>query len=220
MGRFWVPERTFATAGAAAPAVASAVASAADRHARAYIAYFEELLRSIDIDAVCRVVEILRHARDRGATVYVAGNGGSAATATHLSSDLGKAAKRSGRPPFKVMSLSDNVSWVTALANDEGYERVFSGQLENFAAPGDVLIAISASGSSRNLVAAVEYARQSGVRTVGILGFDGGALVSLVDEAVWVETALGMYGPVETAHVLICDVITSCLIEDRAPEEA
>jgi D-sedoheptulose 7-phosphate isomerase len=201
---------------ATADSADSAVLAAAEHQARAYIAFFGELLQSFDIAAVCRVVDTLRDARDRGATVYIAGNGGSAATASHLANDLGKAAKRSGQRPFKVMSLSDNVAWITALANDEGYERVFSGQLENFAAPGDVLIVISASGNSPNLLEAVQHAQRNGVRTVGVLGFDGGALLSVVDEAVWVETAPGVYGPVETAHVLLCDVISTCLIEDRA----
>ena len=98
---------------------------------------FETLLQQVNVDAVERVYHILRGARERGATVYVAGNGGSAATAAHWVNDLGKGAKQSGRAPLRVMSLSDNISWLTALANDEGYERVFAGQLENFARPRD-----------------------------------------------------------------------------------
>ena len=104
--------------------------------ARDYLQGFNELLKGIDLDAVARAAEMLRAARDDGANVYIAGNGGSAATATHFANDLGKATKRSGCAPIRVLSLSDNVSWLTALANDEGYERVFSGQLENFAKPG------------------------------------------------------------------------------------
>src|SRR5688572_32944538 len=103
------------------------------------------------VDAIYRVGRLLSDARDKSATIYIAGNGGSAATASHWVNDLGKATKSAGRAPIRVMSLSDNVSWLTALANDEGYERVFCGQLENFARPGDVLIVISASGNSPNL---------------------------------------------------------------------
>src|SRR5205809_6321051 len=117
------------------------------------------VLRRVDLDAVERIVDRLRFARDNAGTVFVAGNGGSAATASHWVNDLGKATKRSGRAPMRVMSLNDNVSWMTALANDEGYERIFSGQLENFAQPGDVLVVISASGNSPNLVRAAELGR-------------------------------------------------------------
>ena len=107
-----------------------------------YLPAFEQLLRLIDQDAIERIVESLSAARESGATIYVAGNGGSAAIASHWVNDLGKATKRSGSPPIRVMSLNDNVSWLTALANDEGYERVFAGQLENFAKPGDVLVVV------------------------------------------------------------------------------
>lgn len=188
--------------------------------ARRYLEEFRALLDRIDPASLSRVADHLRSARDRGATIYVAGNGGSAATATHLVNDLGKATKRSGCPPLRVMCLSDNVSWLTALANDEGYERVFAGQLENFARPGDVLIVISCSGSSENLVEAVECAQEREVRTIGILGFDGGVLKDRVDEPVWLESEIGKYGPVESAHSVICDILTTCLIEDRPRKTA
>ena len=180
-----------------------------------YLERFATLLRALDHEAVVRAVETLRRARDEGRTVFIAGNGGSAATASHLANDLGKAAKHASRSPFRVMSLADNASWLTALANDEGYDRVFAGQLENFAEDGDVLIVISASGNSSNLVQAVELARGRRLATIGFLGFDGGALLSMVDDAVLVETEIGQYGIVETAHSLICDVVTACLIADR-----
>lgn len=179
-----------------------------------YLATFRDLLDRIDLDGVTRAVELLRNARDRGSTIFIAGNGGSAATAAHLVNDLGKATKSSGRRPMRVMCLSDNVSWLTALGNDEGFERVFTGQLENFASPGDVLILISASGNSPNLVDAAGYAGEQGVETIGILGFDGGKLKRMVDEALWLESSIGLYGPVETGHSVICDVITTCLIRD------
>ena len=123
--------------------------------AATFLRDFETLLHAVNLDAVERIYQILRGARDRGSTVYIAGNGGSAATAAHWVNDLGKGAKESRRAPLRVMSLSDNISWLTALANDEGYERVFAGQLENFANPRDVLIVLSASGNSPNLLRAV-----------------------------------------------------------------
>jgi D-sedoheptulose 7-phosphate isomerase len=113
------------------------------------------------------------------------------------------------------MSLSDNVSWLTALANDEGYDRVFSGQLENFARPGDVLIVLSASGNSPNLIEAVNLARRRGVRTVGFLGFDGGALKGQVDDYIWLSTEKGAYGLVESGHSLLCHILTACLMQPR-----
>jgi D-sedoheptulose 7-phosphate isomerase len=162
--------------------------------------------------SVGRVVDLLNEARARGGTVYIAGNGGSASTASHWVNDLGKATKDPGKPPMRVMSLSDNVSWLTALANDEGYERVFSGQLENFANAGDVLIVISASGNSPNLVAAVELAKSRNVATVALLGFDGGTLKDRVDEYLWLPTEKGTYGLVEGAHSVLCHVLTACLV--------
>jgi D-sedoheptulose 7-phosphate isomerase len=185
--------------------------------AQRYLDDLGALLARVDLAALGRVVGVLQAARDQGATIYLAGNGGSAATAAHLANDLGKATKRSGRAPLRVMCLSDNVPWLTALANDEGYGRVFAGQLENFARPGDVLIVISASGNSENLVQAVELARARGVATVGVLGFDGGRLKAAVDEALWLRSPQGLYGPVESAHMVVLDIVTTCLIEDRAP---
>jgi len=179
-----------------------------------YLATFRTIVDDIDLAGVLRAVELLRKARDRGATIYIAGNGGSATTATHLANDLGKATKQSGQRPLKVLSLSDNVAWLTALANDEGYDRVFAGQLENFAEEGDLLIVISASGRSANLVAAVDLALQRGVDTLGILGFDGGVLKDRVDECLWVKSRIGAYGPVETGHALLCDLLTTSLIND------
>jgi D-sedoheptulose 7-phosphate isomerase len=178
-----------------------------------YVHAFAALLHQIDADAIGRIVESLRSAGNRGSTIYVAGNGGSAATASHWVNDLGKATKCSGETPLRVMSLSDNVSWLTALANDEGYDRVFSGQLENFARAGDILIVISASGNSPNLVEAVEFARRQGVLTIGFLGFDGGVLKNKVDDCLWFRTEKGAYGLVESAHSLLCHILTTCLMQ-------
>ena len=176
-----------------------------------YLASFEQLLHTIDAHAIERITTCLDDARERGATIYVAGNGGSAAIASHWANDLGKATKCPGRPSIRVMCLSDNVSWLTALANDEGYERVFVGQLENFARRGDVLAVISSSGNSPNLIRAVELARDRGLTTIGLVGFDGGALKNLVYETLWVATEKGAYALVEPAHLMVCHLVTTCL---------
>lgn len=179
-----------------------------------YLRDFKTLLKQVDLNAIERVVEHLRVARERGAMIYGAGNGGSAATASHWVNDLGKATKQSRGNPMRVMCLSDNIPWLTALANDEGYERVFSGQIENFAQPGDVLVAISASGNSKNLVKAVDFAKCHGVLTIGFLGFDGGILKDMVDEYIWLPTEYGAYQLVEDGHSMLCHIITTCLIQD------
>lgn len=180
-----------------------------------YLRRFDAVVRLIDVDGLERVVHRLRRARDDRATVLVAGNGGSAATASHWVNDLGKATKRSGQTPMRVMCLSDNTSWLTALGNDEGYDSVFAGQLDNFGERGDVLVVISASGNSPNLLRAVELAQSRGMVTIGLLGFDGGALHSKVTEALWLPSSIGDYGVVETGHALLTDLITTCLIADQ-----
>ncbi|MGH9150350.1 MAG: SIS domain-containing protein [Acidimicrobiales bacterium] len=183
--------------------------------AEGYLTTFRRLIDRIDLDGVDRLVELLAQARAAGATVFIAGNGGSAATASHWANDLAKATKRDDLDPFRVMSLTDNASLLTALANDEGYDRVFAGQLENFAEEGDVLIVLSASGRSPNLVRAVELANRLGVMTVGLLGFDGGPLKDLLAEAVWLPTETGEYGITESAHSLVADLVTTCLVKGR-----
>ena len=182
----------------------------------AHLSNVRTLLNRVPMFQLERIVEIFRKARDEGSFIYIAGNGGSSATASHWVNDLGKATKRSGRRPMRVVCLSDNTSWLSALANDEGYDRVFSGQLENFAKPGDVLVCISASGNSPNLLRAVEVAEERGLTTIGILGFDGGALKSRVDVVLCVSTDKGAYEVVEDIHSVICHAITKCLIADRA----
>ncbi len=184
------------------------------RIATEYLSALARALATLDLDAVARSVDELRRVRDVGGTVFVAGNGGSAATASHFVNDLGKATKVSGRTHVRIMGLCDNVSWLTALANDEGYDRVFSGQLENFAGPQDALVVISASGSSPNLLRAVELAKDRGTTTIGVLGFDGGRLREMVDECLLVETPHGAYGLAESAHSVVLDILTTCLVRD------
>jgi len=180
-----------------------------------HFANVRRVLTEVQVVAVQRIVEVCREARDQGAFIYVAGNGGSSSTASHWVNDLGKATKRSGYRPLKVMCLSDNTSWFSALSNDEGYEQSFAGQLDNFATPGDVLICISASGNSPNLVRAAELARSRKLTTLALVGFDGGVLGDLVDTAVCVHTEKGAYELVEDVHSAICHAVTRCLADSR-----
>ncbi len=179
--------------------------------AATHVGEVQAALRHLDLDAVERVAERLHQARLRGATIYVAGNGGSAATASHWVNDLGKATRRWGGCRTRVMSLSDSTSWLTAVANDEGYEHAFAEQLENFATPGDLLVLVSASGSSPNLLRAVDVAQAHGMETAALLGFDGGLLKERVDEHVLVSTPKGAYELVEDLHNVVCHICTRIL---------
>ena len=154
---------------------------------REYLARVRDLLDGLAAPAD-RFVEALWGAFEAGATVFLAGNGGSAAAASHFGQDLAKGTLADMRATrrFRVIPLTDNVGYITALANDEGYESVFEQQLRNLGQAGDVLVAISGSGNSANVLRAVDYARSIGMRTVGITGYDGGALRKQADLSVHV----------------------------------
>src|SRR3989442_3424668 len=141
------------------------------------------VLSEIPIDAIERAVGIILDAYDNGAHVYVVGNGGSATNATHFACDLSKATIVDGRARLRVTSLTDNIALLTAWANDTSYERVFSEQLTNLLDPGDVVIAISASGNSPNVVSAVVAARLMRASTIALVGLAGGPLLDAGDGA-------------------------------------
>ena len=154
--------------------------------------YFDELQRvaaGLSHDAVNQVADTLVKANESGQTVYLFGNGGSASLASHLACDLGKGtAYCNGGKRFRVLALTDNLPTLTAWANDAGYEDVFSEQLRNFVQPHDVAFAISGSGNSKNVLNALQVAREAGATTVGISGFQGGEMKSLCDVCVVVPS--------------------------------
>jgi len=166
------------------------------------------VLNEIPIDAIERVVGIILDAYDNGAHVYVVGNGGSATNATHFACDLSKATIVEGRARLRVTSLTDNIALLTAWANDTSYDKVFSEQLTNLLNPGDVVVAISASGNSPNVVSAVRAARLMGASTIGLVGFAGGRLLESVDAAIHVPSS--DYGVVEDCHSVLEHAITVC----------
>ena len=131
---------------------------------------------SLDYAEIDRVVELLIDARDRGATIFFLGNGGSAATASHFANDMGVCASVEGKKPFRAISIVSNMAYVTCLGNDFGYENIFVGQLRNLMRPGDIVVGISASGNSPNAVKALEYANEHGATSVAIVGFYGGVM--------------------------------------------
>ncbi len=176
-----------------------------------YIAHLKNVLDRFDRREIGRFIGTLLGARERGATVFFIGNGGSAATASHFANDLTIGTK-AVNPPFRVMSLTDNVAVLTAIANDFGYDDVFSRQLEVLGKKGDVLVGISASGNSPNLLRAFQSAKAAGILTVAVTAFDGGKLKSLADETVHVATGAGEYGPAEDAHMALDHLVSAYLM--------
>jgi D-sedoheptulose 7-phosphate isomerase len=171
----------------------------------------EAALRSLDLDAVESVVSVLTAARRDGRQVFTCGNGASAALASHFAADLAKMASPGSRR-FRATALTDNVPLITAWANDFGYREVFSRQLANLLCERDVLVAISCSGNSQNVIAALETARARGGETIGLLGFDGGCAKPLVDHIIWCGDS--HYGIVEDVHYVICHIIANFLSRD------
>lgn len=162
-------------------------------------------LDSIDLDKVNRAIEILKIARAEGRRIFVCGNGGSAATASHFATDLVKGASF-GRPDrFRIMALTDSLSTLTAYSNDVSYECVFAEQMKNFAEPGDVVVAISGSGNSPNVVCAVEYGNSIGCTTIALTGRDGGRLGPLAQLNIQVPHP--HMGRIEDAHMVILHMI-------------
>lgn len=147
------------------------------------------------------VADTLLQCHHRGGTVFIVGNGGSAATASHFACDLAKGTQTSGVPPFRVMPLTDNMPLITAWANDVGYEHVFAQQLVTLARPGDALVVISASGNSANVLEAARAARRHGVSTIAFTGATGGKLRRLADLTVRVPSP--SIEQVEDAHLII-----------------
>lgn len=195
----------------------------AREHASRYVTEVCGLLRGLDLDPVARFIDLLDEARRRGATVFFVGNGGSAATASHWANDLGIGTRVEGVAGFRAVSLTDNVAVLSALANDFGYEEVFTRQLVGLFRPADVLVAISVSGNSPNVVRAVEWANAHGGMTVGLIGFDGGKLRTVCQLAIHAPGARGNYGPAEDVHLFLDHLVTGCLRQrllDERPRTA
>jgi D-sedoheptulose 7-phosphate isomerase len=180
-------------------------------YSRRYARYLGELLNNLDCGAIDRVGRLFEHARQTGRTIFLIGNGGSAATASHVANDLGLGPRAYGGDAYRAISLTDNVAFMTAAGNDIGYESLFVEQLRTLLTPGDIVVGISASGNSPNILRAIEYAKTRNAVTVGLTGFDGGALREIVDESIHIATARGDYGPVEDLHLVLGHLITTYL---------
>ena len=179
--------------------------------AGAYLDYLTSVLKTIDAREIGQFIETLLEARESGATIYFIGNGGSAATASHFANDIA-IGTNSYDKPFRAISLTDSNAIITAVGNDFGYEEIFVRQLRVLGRTGDVVVAISASGNSPNLIRALDYAKSIGIKTVAITAFDGGKIKQMADEGVHVPTALKEYGPAEDAHMVLDHLVGAYLM--------
>lgn len=174
-----------------------------------YVTTLQETINQFPKDEIVRVIELLHSARLTGKQIFIMGNGGSASTATHMVCDLAKNTRKMGCPHFKVIGLSDNMAIFSAYANDEGYENVFAQQLANLVMPEDIVIAISASGNSKNVLNAVSLAKSQNATTIGFTGFDGGQLAKMVDINIHVNSNIIEH--VEDAHLILEHLIVKAL---------
>ena len=177
-----------------------------------YCDYVTRVISSLDHDAIQKIIDVFLEAERNNKHIFFIGNGGSAAISTHFACDLGKGTKNHTNR-VRTSALADNLSTFTAYANDNGYEHVFSKQLENCLNKGDIVVSISSSGNSQNLINAVTYAKTIGAKTVSFLGFDGGKLKEISDVSLVVKTEKGEYGPVESIHGLLNHLITSYIYQ-------
>lgn len=175
-----------------------------------YFDYLHSVLKKIDKEQIKQFIDSILDARNRGSTVFFIGNGGSASTASHFANDL-SIGTNSYERPFRIISLCDNNSILTAVGNDFGYDDIFLRQLQTLAEEGDLLVAISASGNSPNLVKAFEYAKGSGIKTIALTAFDGGKLKEMAEEGIHVPTEEREYGPAEDAHLILNHLVGAYL---------
>lgn len=180
-------------------------------HIQNYISGLQQTLEQLPRQLIADVVGVLQNARLQGNNVFIMGNGGSASTASHFVCDLAKNTRHAGLPHFRVIGLTDNTAIFSAYANDEGYESVFSQQLVNLIGSGDVVIGISASGNSKNVINAIEEAQKHDATTIGFTGFDGGRLGQIVDINLHVKSNIIEH--VEDIHLMLEHVIVKTIKE-------
>lgn len=180
------------------------------KFAKKYIKQLISALQNSNIEAIEEIITLLDKTKGK---VYIIGNGGSAATASHMVNDLGVGLKRRNIKNLQVQSLSENSSVCTALANDIGYKNIFYMQLKDKITKDDILIAISCSGNSKNIIKVVKYAKKRGAKVIGLTGFNGGKLKKFADINFHVATKKGEYGIVEDMHSIVNHIIYSYYID-------
>jgi D-sedoheptulose 7-phosphate isomerase len=180
-----------------------------------YIQKLKTLIDRIDLDRISDILDAIKKTVESKSRIYVIGNGGSSAIASHMVNDLGTGLRRRDIINFDIVSLADNTPVGTAIANDIGYENIFYMQLKGLLKKDDVIIAISCSGNSANIIKAVTYAREIGSTVIGCTGFDGGALRKLSDISFHIETPQGEYGLVEDVHTILDHLLHSYLLSTK-----
>ena len=178
-----------------------------------YLMRLKHILDDIDAEVVSDIIDELELTLVNKSRIYIIGNGGSSATASHMVNDLGAGLRRRDIVNFDVMSLGDNSPVVSAIANDIGYENIFFMQMKGLINPNDIVIAISCSGDSPNIVKAVDYAKDLGCKIIGITGFDGGYLKAISDISFHVNAPKNEYGLVEDVHMILDHIIYSYYIQ-------
>ena len=176
-------------------------------YAQRYFERLRQVLDGIDHSEIDRFVDLLLQARQSSRNIFFVGNGGSAATSSHFANDL-SIGTRQQEKSFKVISLVDNIATLSAIGNDYGYDQIFARQINVYGQKNDLLVGISASGNSPNLLRAFEVGQELGLTTVSITAFDGGKLKKIADHSVHVPTNAGEYGPAEDAHLILDHLIT------------
>jgi D-sedoheptulose 7-phosphate isomerase len=176
-----------------------------------YLAYLTEILQAIDVSIIEKIIDTFLLAAENEKTIYFLGNGGSAVTATHFASDMAINTRTSLLKPLRCVSLVDNLALLTCVSNDEGFENIFIRQLEIFMQPGDVVVGLSVSGNSPNVVNACQYAKDNGATVIACTGFSGGKIGSLADIHFHVPTPVGEYGPVEDIFQILDHLIYTYL---------
>ncbi len=176
-----------------------------------YVEQLSAALNTVDHARIAQALEWFREARDSGRAVFVCGNGGSASTASHFVCDMVKGASYGRARRFRIQALTDSLPTLTAYANDVSYDCVFAEQLKNFAQPGDVVMAISGSGNSPNVVCAIEYANSAGCRTLALTGRDGGRLGRAAH--LNINVAEPHMGRIEDAHLIVCHILCYYFME-------
>lgn len=186
---------------------------AVTQFARSYLQRLGQLLDRLDMSVLAQIIDQIERVRAEGKTIYILGNGGSSATASHMAEDLAFGTRLREGARVRALSLTDNQPYITAVANDMGFDHVFEEQLRNILQPGDVVVAISASGNSPNVVKAIEFTNSQGAVSIGLVGFDGGRLKEISKITLHVPTDHGEYGPVEDIHLILDHIITGYLLE-------
>lgn len=178
-----------------------------------YISRLKNILDSLDVNVITEIIDALETTIHKKSRIYILGNGGSSATASHMVNDLGAGLRRREIINFDVVSLGDNSPVVTAIANDIGYENIYYMQMKGLLSSSDIVIAISCSGDSPNIIKAVDYAKELGCIIIGVTGFDGGYLKQKSDINFHVHAPTGEYGLVEDAHMVLDHIIYSYYIQ-------